>query len=68
MYSASVRMAAVFALATVVGCRSNSIERWSASVIGNTARDFELPALDGGKVRLSDHRGKPVVLAFWAFG
>lgn len=32
------------------------------------APGFELTALDGGKVRLSDFRGKPVVLAFWAYG
>ncbi len=29
------------------------------------APDFELPALDGGKRRLSDHRGRLVVLNFW---
>lgn len=32
------------------------------------APDFELTALDGAKVRLSDQRGKPVLLAFFAFG
>ncbi len=32
-----------------------------------TSPDFELPALDGGRVRLSEHRGKNVVLVdFWA--
>jgi peroxiredoxin len=30
-----------------------------------TAPDFELPALSGGKQRLSDYRGKTVVLNFW---
>ncbi|HWA73423.1 MAG TPA: TlpA disulfide reductase family protein [Polyangiaceae bacterium] len=30
-----------------------------------TAPDFELPALSGGKVRLSDYRGKTVILNFW---
>jgi cytochrome c biogenesis protein CcmG, thiol:disulfide interchange protein DsbE len=35
--------------------------------IGEQAPDFELPALDGGgTVRLSDFRGQPVVLNFWA--
>ena len=29
------------------------------------APDFELPALGGGKVRLSDYRGKTVILNFW---
>lgn len=30
-----------------------------------TAPDFELPALGGGKVRLSDYRGKTVIVNFW---
>jgi cytochrome c biogenesis protein CcmG, thiol:disulfide interchange protein DsbE len=35
--------------------------------VGDQAPDFELPALDGnGTVRLSDFRGRPVVLNFWA--
>jgi thioredoxin-dependent peroxiredoxin len=32
---------------------------------GQTAPDFTLPADDGGKVKLSDLRGKPVVLYFY---
>jgi peroxiredoxin Q/BCP len=32
---------------------------------GKPAPDFELPADDGGRVRLSDLRGKPVVLYFY---
>lgn len=31
-----------------------------------TAPDFELPTIDGRKVRLSDYRGKVVVLNFWS--
>jgi cytochrome oxidase Cu insertion factor (SCO1/SenC/PrrC family) len=31
---------------------------------GDPAPDFELPAVDGSRVRLSDLRGKPVVLHF----
>jgi peroxiredoxin len=34
--------------------------------IGNLAPDFELTTLDGKKVKLSDYRGKKVVLNFWA--
>ena len=30
-----------------------------------TAPDFELPAADGNKVRLSQYRGKTVILNFW---
>jgi len=32
------------------------------------APDFELAGLDGQKVRLGDQKGKPVLLAFFAFG
>ena len=33
---------------------------------GFLAPDFELPTLDGSSVRLSDLRGKPVIVNFWA--
>ena len=34
--------------------------------VGVRAPNFSLPTLDGGRVELSDYRGKPVVLNFWA--
>ena len=34
--------------------------------IGDRAIDFELQTLDGKTVKLSDFRGKPVLLNFWA--
>ncbi|REJ28577.1 MAG: hypothetical protein C6P37_07995 [Caldibacillus debilis] len=34
--------------------------------VGKRAPDFQLPALSGGRIRLSDYRGKRVVLNFWA--
>ena len=33
---------------------------------GDTSPDFELPALAGGSARLSDYRGRKVVLFTWA--
>ncbi len=37
-----------------------------APAIGHPAPDFTLPTLAGGQVTLSDLRGQPVVLNFWA--
>jgi peroxiredoxin len=34
--------------------------------VGDVAPDFTLPTLDGDSVQLSDFRGRPVVLNFWA--
>ncbi len=34
--------------------------------VGEPAPDFTLPGIDGGTVRLSDYRGTPLVLNFWA--
>lgn len=34
--------------------------------VGDQAPDFTLTTLDGTKVTLSDYRGKPVVVNFWA--
>jgi cytochrome c biogenesis protein CcmG/thiol:disulfide interchange protein DsbE len=38
----------------------------NSAKVGQVAPDFELETLDGGTVRLSDYRGRPVVLNFWA--
>ncbi len=38
----------------------------AADNIGKQAPDFELSALDGKKVKLSDFKGRPVLINFWA--
>jgi peroxiredoxin len=40
----------------------------AATVVGDLAPDFALPAVAGGNVRLSEHRGEVVLLAFWSSG
>ena len=34
--------------------------------VGDEAPDFTLPSLDGSPIRLSDFRGKKLVLFMWA--
>lgn len=44
----------------VMGCSASVVE------VGKPAPDFQLPDLDGKEVNLSDFKGKPVLLNFWA--
>jgi peroxiredoxin len=64
-------VAAAVALMLFVGVR---MARWRAGTVtikpvgknGSLAPDFQLQSLDGKQVRLSDYRGKAVLLNFWA--
>lgn len=56
------------ALLAAVGCSDAAGRRFDAEVRNKPAPDFVLSALDGTKVRLSEQKGKPVVLAFFAYG
>ena len=47
----------------LAGCSSASGE---GIFVGERAPDFQLPDLDGNTVSLSDLRGKPILLNFWA--
>lgn len=52
----------------IVGCAANADKRFVAQVLNKPAQDFELKSLEGATVKLSQQRGKPVLLAFFAYG
>jgi len=58
----------LLALLLSSGCSMMGDARVAGRMKNKPAPDFELVALDGGKVRLSSLRGRPVVVAFWAYG
>jgi cytochrome c biogenesis protein CcmG/thiol:disulfide interchange protein DsbE len=48
------------------GSGSHNVPAANSAKVGELAPDFAIDGLDGGTVRLSDYRGTPVVLNFWA--
>ncbi|MHB1652035.1 MAG: TlpA family protein disulfide reductase [Desulfitobacteriaceae bacterium] len=64
----------VFGLFLITGCASNTSEAAKGTVqgpvvglsIGNLAPDFSISMMDGKTLKLSELRGKPVFLNFWA--
>jgi peroxiredoxin len=65
-----VVLAAVIAIVVLGGHRHKRSSASGAELkgdgIGATAPDFTLTTLDGRRVKLSDYRGKAVLLNFWA--
>ena len=63
-----VAMLFALSLVALTGCEAMMMRNVTSRPKKNPAPDFELTALDGETVRLSELRGKPVLLSFWAFG
>lgn len=55
-------LAALLVLTSLVPARAQQ----KGPVIGEEAPSFELELLDGGRTDLSTHRGRPVIVNFWA--
>lgn len=66
---AAVVIVALFAVAMVQAMGKEDQETSSQKIgleVGNTPPDFELKTLSGDTVKLSDYKGKKVMLNFWA--
>jgi len=63
-----IKTIGIITLSIVLGCSSDGSRRPASPLKNKPAPDFELSALDGGRVRLSELRGKPVLLAFFGCG
>ena len=57
---------AAMLFAGIRAARNNRANGPKGQLIGNRAPDFELPTLEGKSLKLSDLRGKAVLLNFWA--
>src|SRR4051794_3538221 len=55
------------ALAFALACACPTADGGNSTVVpGSVAPDFVLKAIDGHNVRLSEYRGEPVLVSFWA--
>ncbi|WP_318502620.1 TlpA disulfide reductase family protein [Bacillus sp. T3] len=66
---AAVILVALFAVAMVHAMdkeETNTNSQKTGIEVGNKAPDFELKTLTGDSVKLSDYKGKKVMLNFWA--
>ena len=52
----------------LVGCKMADPAASADHLRGKLAPDFTLKDLDDQDIRLSKFRGRPIMLAFWAYG
>jgi len=64
----ALSLALVGAVLLAAGCASIEERRFINSVKNKPAQDFQLKDLTGAVVKLSSFRGRPVVVAFFAYG
>lgn len=65
MYGVLIACSAGFALALTLGGCGRSIMPPSTSPVGKKAPEIDGEDVDGVRFKLSDYRGKVVMLAFW---
>ncbi len=56
----------IVALSVVLAVGAYAFLQQQASRVGSPAPNFELTTLDGKTIKLSELRGKPILLDFWA--
>ena len=61
-------VALAITLLAMTGCSNRKLERIRSRLINTEAKNFTLTSIDGKDVSLSDYRGKPIVLSFFAMG
>lgn len=58
----------ILAPLALAGCKMTDPSAAVKDLRGTPAPDFTLTDLDKQDIRLSAFRGRPIVLAFWAYG
>lgn len=64
----AMTMSILVAVLLSAGCASSPEQHFIRSVKNKPARDFELKDLSDKLVSLRDFRGKPILVAFFAYG